>query len=298
MQNRFMFSAAISAFGATGIIMVLWSAGYGTAEISNERDKRPHKVRRFDDDRVVKFCSARPIWPKGREAEKNLFVGFRAVVDRPESGTAVLRITGSSVYRIFLNGNFLGYGPARGPHGYWRVDQWPLKDFVAAENVLAVEVAGYNVNSYYLLDQPSFLQAEVIAEGKVLASTAGKGTPLEACILTERVQKVQRYSFQRTFIEYYRLRADYGHWRRDKSAPFVELDCEILPDKKLLARRIGYPRFSKRQPIRHITRGRIQTGVKVEHLWKGRGMRQRRRLRARARSICAGDFRALHPALS
>ena len=70
---------------------------------------------------------------------------------------------------------------------------------------MAVEVAGYNVNSFYLLDEPAFLQAEVVCDGAVLASTAGQGAAFEATILKHRVQKVQRYSFQRPFIEYYRL---------------------------------------------------------------------------------------------
>ncbi|MHC4482454.1 MAG: alpha-L-rhamnosidase-related protein, partial [Planctomycetota bacterium] len=185
-------------------------------------------------------------------------------------GSAMLRITGSSLYRVFLNGSFLGHGPARGPHGYWRVDQWPLRNLAAGENVLAIEVAGYNVNGYYLLDQPSFIQAEIVAEGKVLASTAGKGALFEACILEEKVQKVQRYSFQRPFIEYYRLRHGYDQWRRDKSAPFMRTKCAVLPEKKLLPRRVAYPRFSMRQPNWYVAQGRIQTNVKPERLWKGR----------------------------
>ena len=44
--------------------------------------------------------------------------------------------------------------------------------------IVAVEVAGYNVNAYYVLDAPSFLQAEVVTDSDVLASTAGAGSPL------------------------------------------------------------------------------------------------------------------------
>ena len=79
------------------------------------------------------------------------------------------------------------HGPARGPHGFFRVDEWDLTDRLQpGENVVAFEVAGYNVNSYSLLDQPSFLQAEVVAGGKVLASTDGKGAAFTATILKER----------------------------------------------------------------------------------------------------------------
>ena len=59
--------------------------------------------------------------------------------------------------------------------------------------------AGYNVNSFYVLNQPSFLQAEVTTGSSVLASTGGTGNAFEATILSERLQKVQRYSFQRSF---------------------------------------------------------------------------------------------------
>jgi len=270
MDNRFGILTGVVVFGVAGIFGVLWSSGCGISDISDRSDRGWGQLEDSNTAQQVTFCAARPIWPKGRQREKNLFVGFRAVFKRPKGGTAVLRITGSSVYRIFLNGNFLGHGPARGPHGYWRVDEWPLNKLLVGSNVLAVDVAGYNVNSYYLLDQPSFVQAEIVANGEVLASTAGKGVPFEARILKERVQKVQRYSSQRPFIEYYRLEAGYDRWRRDKSAPFVKAKCAVSPDKKLLPRRVPYPRFSMRQPTWYVSRGRIQTNMQVEHLWRGR----------------------------
>ena len=37
--------------------------------------------------------------------------------------------------------------------------------------MVALEVAGYNEPSYYLLDQPSFLQAEVEIDGECIAAT-------------------------------------------------------------------------------------------------------------------------------
>jgi len=220
-------------------------------------------------DQTISFRSAKPIWPKGRQTEMNLSVGFRTVFKQPKNSTAVLQITASSVYRVFLNGVFLGYGPARGPRQYYRVDQWPLNN-LKAENIIAVEVAGYNVNSYYILDQPSFIQAEVIADGNVLASTAGQGVGFEASILRYRTQKVQRYSAQRTFIEYYKMQPDYDRWRRDKSAPFQIADCAIVADRELLPRRVGYPRFLLRQPNWWLTRGSIETDPQVKDLWKGR----------------------------
>ena len=78
-----------------------------------------------------KFASAQPVWPRGLEREKNLFVGFRASFEVSDQHSVFLRATGSTIYRIFVNGAFRGYGPARGPHEYYRVDEWDLTPHLA-----------------------------------------------------------------------------------------------------------------------------------------------------------------------
>lgn len=220
------------------------------------------------------FLSARPVWPAGLEKEKNLTVGFRAIFPSPTDGAApILRITGSTIYRIYLNGTFVGHGPARGPQGFFRVDEIPLAaELLKKTNVLAVEVAGYNVNSYYLLDQPSFLQAEVTMNGRVLAATGGKVNPFAAKIVTERVKKVQRYSFQRPFIEYYRLKEGYDAWRADPGAPFVSAKCAVLADKKLIPRRVALSEFLLRQPVRVVSTGGVEKIAAPSNPWKDRSL--------------------------
>lgn len=221
---------------------------------------------------AASFDSAKPIWPEGREQAMNLSVGFRAVFDCPKGRQPMLRIAGSSIYRIYLNGEFAGHGPARGPHGYYRIDEWPLTGIKSSGNILAIEVAGYNVNSFYLLDQPSFIQAEVVSEGNVLASTAGDGANFEATVLKHRLQKVQRYSFQRPFIEYYRQGRDADRWREDGSLVLNKIECSVQPVKKLLTRRVAYPRFFKRRPVSLVSRGALERDVQVENLWKDRSL--------------------------
>ena len=63
----------------------------------------------------VGFISAQPIWPKGREKEMNLLAGFRCAFAAPKGGTVKLRVAAATFYRACLNGQFLNYGPARGP---------------------------------------------------------------------------------------------------------------------------------------------------------------------------------------
>jgi len=208
------------------------------------------------------FISAKPIWPTGQEREMNLFVGFRAVFSAPSDARPVLRVTASTVYRAFLNGEFIGYGPARGPHGWFRMDEWDLTPRLRrGRNLLAIEVAGYNVNSYYLLDQPSFLQAEVLAGEKVLASTGGQGATLVAIMLPHRLRKVSRYSFQRPFSECYQLAPDAEAWRSNFRASLPVVPSSVQPAKRVLPRGVPYPYFHCRQPVIHLAWGKIRRGI-------------------------------------
>ncbi|MEA3226930.1 MAG: hypothetical protein U9Q07_13345, partial [Planctomycetota bacterium] len=199
-------------------------------------------------------------------------MGFQAAFEDSEQRDAVLRIAASSLYRVYLNGQFIGHGPARGPHGFYRVDEWPLGGYLRQRNVLAIEVAGYNVNSFYLLDEPAFLQAEIISDGRILASTAGKGVTFEATILKHRLQKVQRYSFQRPFIEYYQLNEGDYHWWDKPLAQSAQASCSTSSRRKLLVRRVGYPRFLKRRPVLNVSQGKLQRDVSVARLWKDRSL--------------------------
>jgi len=146
------------------------------------------------------FEKAVPVWFQGLEKEKNIHAGFRAVLPAAGKQSAVLRLTGATIYRVFLNGEFIHHGPARGPHGFYRVDELDLSDRIKpGGNLIAVEVAGYNTNSFAYLNQPSFLQAEIRVDGKVAAATGRNG--FEALRLPERIQKVERYSFRHPFME-------------------------------------------------------------------------------------------------
>ena len=207
------------------------------------------------------------------ERQMNVHVGFRAVFEAPPPGPVVLRITASSLYRVFVNGKFRGHGPARGPHGWFRVDEWTIDgNLKPGANLVAVEVAGYNVNSYYLLDQPAFLQAEVVADNRVLAATGGTGAFWEASLLAEHVRKVQRYSFQRPFSEVYRMAPGFDAWRRDRGARFMKIECAVQPGGKLLPRRVPYPDFTVRPALALVSRGELHRGAPPEKPWKNRSL--------------------------
>lgn len=201
------------------------------------------------------FRDAQPVWLPGRETEMNLFVGFRAAGRGAPRHRATLRLTASTVYRAFVNGRFAGYGPARGPHGWFRVDEWDVTTLLdKPRNIIAIEVAGYNSNGFAAIDQPSFLQAELDVDGRILAAT-GRGRDFRAFVLGERVQKVQRFNIMRTFAEVYRLTPDHDDWRTGGARRAAPL--HILPRVALLQRHVAAPDFARRQPATILERGRL-----------------------------------------
>jgi len=210
------------------------------------------------------FRSAKPIWPNGRETEMNLLGGFRAVIDAPTNARkVVLRVTAAYLCRAWLNGEFVGYGPARGPRGFFRVDEWDItKKLTPGRNLVAIEAVGYNCFSYYLLNQPSSCQAEVVADDRVLASTAGEGTQFAGNILDDRVQKVERI-VPRAFMEAYRMKPGWDAWFRDSASAWPGVVTTVQVEKRSLPRGVLYPEFAIRVPVQLVDRGQLERGKPI-----------------------------------
>lgn len=181
---------------------------------------------------ITYFMNAKPIWAKGRTGEKNLTCLFST---RMEKGNYLLRLTACNFYRIWKGGVFFGYGPARAPHGYARVDEYVFSVNSDGEP-LVIEVSGYRCRSFYALDEVPFLQAELFAGGKSVCYTAAEGD-FVCSVLQERLQKVARFSYQRAFSEsYVFLRPPMECY-----APLHPVEVEETQSVKLLPRRISYP---------------------------------------------------------
>lgn len=212
----------------------------------------------FSADKNIQVKQAVPVWADGREKELNLNLGFRAIFTAKTGQDVKIKISASTIYRVFMNGKFIGSGPARAAHGYFRIDEYPVGQFVKeGENVLAIEVAGYNINSYYTLDQPSFLLAETEINGKVVLAT-GSGQDFEAFQMKERLQKVERYSFQRPFSEYYRMKEDYDRWRTSSKIAVEKLKLTQFPTVRLLPRNVAMPEFEIQEPVVIHSKGTVK----------------------------------------
>ena len=191
----------------------------------------------------TEFTRAKPVWSEGREKEQNLTLSFREIIKIGLVKEASIRLAASCDYRLCVNGEFVAHGPCVAAHDFYRIDSYDLKPYLRfGKNIIAIEVAGYNSPSYYLLDQPSFLQAEVEADGEVIAST---GNEFVAYDLKQRVQDVPKFSFQRPHTESYVLSPDFKEWATERDWQ-VAIEPEKLVEqghKALLARGVAYPDY-------------------------------------------------------
>lgn len=174
------------------------------------------------------FTNAKPIWMNNQEKELNSNCCFKASFKKAFNMS--LHITGSSSYKVYLNGKLLCVGPARAAHGFFRVDEIPLNDLNDI-NYLYIIAAGYNTFSYWLVNQPAFLQAEIFSENTSVIYT---GRDFLVRNYNERIRKVSRFSYQRTFSEIY-------NFLNNDNADFIE--PSIVNGGKLLNRNVSYPTY-------------------------------------------------------
>jgi len=190
------------------------------------------------------FSEAQPVWAEGRQSEKNLTLSFIGYADGGKGEEkATVKIAASTDYRLFLNGEFVAHGPCVAAHNFYRMDKYEVV-LTPGENIFAFEVAGYNEPSYYLLDQPSFLQAEVMQGNKIVCAT---GRDINAYELKQRKADVERFSFQRPFVEEYNLQENYKEWTIGEVNEQAQVVLAVQDDKTIIPRGVPTPDYRVHQ---------------------------------------------------
>ena len=186
------------------------------------------------------FWKAQPVWIQDREREMNVYAVFCARVSLSAPGQ--LYLAGTAFYRVFVNGEFLAFGPARTAEGYMRMDMLPIPEGMCD---IQIEACGYYCRSLSTVMQPSLLMAEVRCAEEVLAYT---GRDFEAFAPGTRLQKVERYSMQRHFSEIW-------DFRREQDVPAKIAVQNIAP--KILDRHAPYPEYAQKVVPTAMCRGAL-----------------------------------------
>ncbi len=200
------------------------------------------------------FINAKPIWIKNKEQEVNCRVQFKAIC--PKADNADIHIATSGVYQLWINGKFVSYGPARAGKNHYRMENIDISRFLSEdENIVIIEVAGYYCSNFYIMQQDSFLQAEIVSGDKVLVAT---GYDFTARMNPYYVQKIQRYSYQRTFAESYFINNSSDDFLSDIKTVGTEDIC-VTDAKQIIERTVPYPEYEENIP-------KLFSSGSVEHI--------------------------------
>lgn len=165
------------------------------------------------------------VWSEKGLKEKNSRLAFRIKCKSADK----IELIALDFYNIYVDGKFLGYGPARTSYGYARRDVYDLTGYT--DFYLTVEVCCHNIKSYSFASMNPLFGAEIYLDEKIVADTLD----FECFNLDHAVQKVQKYSFQRGFSENYILKRDPALFRTGKidytRLDMVEVKCPIILDR-------------------------------------------------------------------
>ncbi len=202
------------------------------------------------------FARALPVWPAKLAGRMNTWLSFHASLQLAPGRRATLRLAAAQAYRVCVNGEFAGRGPARTAHGHARVDEWPVQANAAGALGVVIEVMGYGIPTFCSTFEPPFCCAELVVAGRVAAWTAPRASGFTAEHRTERVQRAERYSYQRAFIEGYRVNAAGLTWRAPGYVPARPIALARVEYRRTwLERGVNYPDLSVLRPRPAAVRG-------------------------------------------
>ena len=139
---------------------------------------------------IEKIKSA--VWAEGQKNQMNRAFAF--VLDLGKKQVGEICLSAASCYKVIADGKLMGFGPNRTAHGYARAAVYPFN-----AQYITVEVQSHFVPNFCWVKREPFFAC-------VLKTESGKeyfAEDFNCFALSDRVQKVRRYSFQRGFCETY-----------------------------------------------------------------------------------------------
>ena len=132
------------------------------------------------------------VWAEGQKNQMNRAFAF--VLDLGKKQMGEICLSAASCYKVIADGKLMGFGPNRPAHGYARAAVYPFN-----AQYITVEVQSHFVPNFCWVKREPFFAC-------VLKTESGKeyfAEDFNCFALSDRVQKVRRYSFQRGFCETY-----------------------------------------------------------------------------------------------
>lgn len=206
------------------------------------------------------FEGSRFCWVPGQEPGRNLFVSFERRFRLQRAQEAVLHLFADTRYRLWVDGAFVAYGPAK------FVTQSPEYDthrltLAAGDHVLRVEVNYYGASSYQTMPDglPGFLAAGGTEDGTVRFDTPGEWrSRVHRCWDPQ----APLFSFAQNPVEICDLRALAAELAVPADGPVAPLPQERIPWRELRRRSAPYPDYLPLRPPRVSVAGPLRPALR------------------------------------
>ena len=173
--------------------------------------------------------------PHGVETRKNVYFRAHRVLDVGKLQSP-FQIAAETLYRLYLNGEFIGEGPARGTKSLTFFDEYDLSSAARdGDNHLAVEVCCFNIHNFKYAPQRPALWTNLDEKWRVqIAQDWREDAPL--------------YTFQTGFCEWRDTRLEPVGWMIGEDTSPWQTPVLFEIDKVLLPRDIPFLHCTQHQP--------------------------------------------------
>jgi len=203
---------------------------------------------------MVKIGEFNTVWGDLKDS-KNVELIFNCEIETKKEKIIVELVT-KDIYNLFVNEEFVSYGPARTAKGYARIERLDISSYITdGQNVVSVHVLSNDARSLHLAKGEPFFGARILADGEMIKDT----DDFQCYLNTDRIKKVERMSCQRGFLEVYDVRGDYPEIGK------VSVSCP-----QLLERRTAYSKNSVKKASYVLSGGveRMTTNTWVDDFTK------------------------------
>ena len=155
---------------------------------------------------------------------KNTELLFTCEIETKKESVAI-ELVAKDIYNLFVNEEFVSYGPARTAKGYCRVEQIDITSYIKeGGNTISVYVLSNNCKSLHLAEGDPFFGSRVWIDGEVVKETKD----FRCYLNTDRIKKVERMSCQRGFLEVYDVRGNFPEIKK------ISVSCPQVLERRSL----------------------------------------------------------------
>ena len=139
-------------------------------------------------------------WAEKYLNEKNIELVFTC--NKNLCGDCAIDIYSSATFELSVNNEIVLLGPKRVAEGFVAKNSFNFN--ACGETKIVIRAVHYGISAYSHFNQSPFFAVQLVNNGNIIGDT----TDFSCSRNLARVQKVERYSCQRTFLEYYSYKSE------------------------------------------------------------------------------------------